>query len=533
MGWYRGVRAVAAAWLATGCGGAGEFQEADLADAESVGEIAQALTVDVVYSDDTASPVHTQVKVCMTTTPQRAQSVNCMVDAGFALVGGGAKVIQAGMGALLLESRPQTDDRTWFARSSDHIWAASHNVVVYAVGLRLDGVNAKRLRNLISDFSFGAPIGSSEYSSAAPPPGRFLSVGLGTPTVTSGRFITKIFPNGNNWWVGNKDHLVAAPTNLSFHARVLGPGIIEGFGAIDLQTRTGPVVSTAGGAQTSSTFVDGGWALVGYGGKAEWPPGSSGRMLDALGLDANDIRRAAASSRDHQNTSGGSTTVVLMEARLAPGSHGLCNPGTKLSPAHDSCVATICATDTYCCNNWWDLQCINEVQTMCGKSCASHRCTTPSYSPGFWNDTFAVRNENNCYNYATNTRTDTRATPGLASGQEYGEATVSNVKRAAINDGLIESTASAACTGGRTKVAMVIKPTSTGFTDPKDHHWYRRDASGTWSHKQGSSPATNLDAAGQPITNPETAARGLYTQFGGYFCVCSDSQQGQGHAEIQ
>ena len=66
-----------------------------------------------------------------------------------------------------------------------------------------------------------------------------------------------------------------------------------------------------------------------------------------------------------------------------------------------------------------------------------------------------------------------------------------------------------------------------------DYHWFRRDSDGTWSHKRGSDPATNLDFSDNVITNPETADRGPYTTFGGYFCTCSSSVEGQGHAEIE
>jgi hypothetical protein len=53
----------------------------------------------------------------------------------------------------------------------------------------------------------------------------------------------------------------------------------------------------------------------------------------------------------------------------------------------------------------------------------------------------------------------------------------------------------------------------------QDFHFYRQDANGMWSHKVSSDPAQNVDASGNPISNPETADRGIYTDFCGYFCV--------------
>jgi hypothetical protein len=56
-----------------------------------------------------------------------------------------------------------------------------------------------------------------------------------------------------------------------------------------------------------------------------------------------------------------------------------------------------------------------------------------------------------------------------------------------------------------------------------DYHWYRLDNNCFWSHKPGSTDARNVDASGNPITNPEAANRDYgtlnYTDFCGYFYV--------------
>lgn len=53
--------------------------------------------------------------------------------------------------------------------------------------------------------------------------------------------------------------------------------------------------------------------------------------------------------------------------------HTLCSAGVALAPACDAadanCVSTICGADPYCCNGWWDDICIGEVSSLCGKSC--------------------------------------------------------------------------------------------------------------------------------------------------------------------
>jgi hypothetical protein len=58
--------------------------------------------------------------------------------------------------------------------------------------------------------------------------------------------------------------------------------------------------------------------------------------------------------------------------------------------------------------------------------------------------------------------------------------------------------------------------------DDRDFHWYRQDDNQMWSHKPGSTKATNLDASGNPILDPRTADRSSgnidYADFCGCFC---------------
>jgi len=149
--------------------------------------------------------------------------------------------------------------------------------------------------------------------------------------------------------------------------------------------------------------------------------------------------------------------------------------------------------------------------------------TTPSYEPYYWNG--GIIGYNNCYNYSNNHRTDTFAQPGRATGRMYAYISADQVSAGAISDGLEPTTKDAVSPVGKTKIALVIWP---GY----DYYWYRRDANGMWTHKPGGTAATNLDNSGRPITDPETANRGGYTIFAGYFFTPSDAAQGQGRATI-
>lgn len=140
-----------------------------------------------------------------------------------------------------------------------------------------------------------------------------------------------------------------------------------------------------------------------------------------------------------------------------------------------------------------------------------------AYNPNFWNNDPNVRSRNNCYNYASNKRTDTFAQPGRGCGKIYTAINCAEVTRAALCDRLHRRYV---CFPDSEKprylVALVIAP-GPGFVD---FHWYRKNSEGFWSHKPGGTAVRNTDNSGKLITNPETCNRGPYTQFCGYFYTC-------------
>lgn len=144
-----------------------------------------------------------------------------------------------------------------------------------------------------------------------------------------------------------------------------------------------------------------------------------------------------------------------------------------------------------------------------------------------WNTDPSITGYNNCYNYASNYRTDTFGQPGLASGAVWNDLSACNVgagkvsaKMGAVADGLVDKpNQDNKCISPGHLVALVIDPGS-------DYHWYRKGSNGKWSHKPGGTPATVLDNSGNPITDPRTADRAGYTDF------CTFMQVIHGHFRI-
>ena len=69
----------------------------------------------------------------------------------------------------------------------------------------------------------------------------------------------------------------------------------------------------------------------------------------------------------------GDSRVALAETLCTTGcdcQHAPCDNGDALVAGCDPCVAAICASDPYCCDNNWDGICVAEVDDICGVICA-------------------------------------------------------------------------------------------------------------------------------------------------------------------
>ncbi|WIA11023.1 hypothetical protein OEZ85_011177 [Tetradesmus obliquus] len=133
----------------------------------------------------------------------------------------------------------------------------------------------------------------------------------------------------------------------------------------------------------------------------------------------------------------------------------------------------------------------------------------------------------NCYCYALDTFKGGWCQPGAASGVplEQNSMTCAQLKKAVLADGAVEVTRQVALNSQPAAghfIAMFLRPQSScNFARCQpDFHFLRKDANGLWSQKGGESPATNRDAQGQLIKDPQAAKlQGQYTQMCGYFRV--------------
>jgi hypothetical protein len=143
---------------------------------------------------------------------------------------------------------------------------------------------------------------------------------------------------------------------------------------------------------------------------------------------------------------------------------------------------------------------------------------TTRYEPSIWNDNGERQFSNFCYNYALNQMSNDCAQPGYGTGHPYvNPPTVAGMRVAAESDGLIwvgdSFPGNAYDCGDGHLVFVMISPGVVG-----GYHWLRLDQlNGRWSGKNSSTAATNLDANGNPISNPLQASFGMTPA--GFYCA--------------
>ncbi len=128
----------------------------------------------------------------------------------------------------------------------------------------------------------------------------------------------------------------------------------------------------------------------------------------------------------------------------------------------------------------------------------------------------------NCYAYALNSPALEKRTPGDihkdrgAWLRQPPHNPPEWVEAALLRDGLVPAT--------RQDIRSRDQHLIAAFAAPYffDFHFYRRDADGTWSHKQGASKPVNLTEQFCTIHNPKKATNEKAYKFIGYYKVPED-----------
>lgn len=145
------------------------------------------------------------------------------------------------------------------------------------------------------------------------------------------------------------------------------------------------------------------------------------------------------------------------------------------------------------------------VKPMVAPTCPIMQITSDT-DFSYWND--STQPFNNCYNFAANNKNNTFAQPGRLHGYTIPSYFCGNVATGVSKDFWVTT-----CGLGPLRnlvIALVVAPGA-------DFHFYRLCANGHWCHKPGTTAARNYDNSFNLITDPQTANRGPYTNFCGFY----------------
>jgi len=171
----------------------------------------------------------------------------------------------------------------------------------------------------------------------------------------------------------------------------------------------------------------------------------------------------------------------------------------------------------------------------------------PKYDPEKWNSDINKTNAHNCYTYFLNLtkkslteacerekcqkKNALKPQPGYHAGFIRNKKhSCTNITRRMMKDNpkMYKTTLKKDCEPHYYMGSLATMPGST-------YHYYRRDNTGYWSHKDGAGPANQKDASGHYILDPKKAARRYpgrlkdgktvdYNDFCGYFCVPTNAK---------
>ena len=183
---------------------------------------------------------------------------------------------------------------------------------------------------------------------------------------------------------------------------------------------------------------------------------------------------------------------------------------------------------------------IDSYEDWLQKAIDTCKANAPIYLKQYWNWQTQLQQSTNCYAYAFDLTKNPltgelfeknvglqlgqlsgqQVTPDVLSGSPEKNQTLINIvssDMSTLGYTFLEAYPGVAIPAGAYMVTLAVFP-GDRMTE-SDYHWYRLNPDGTWSHKPGFNPVTNLDDSGNKITDPFTANRGHYFTFIGYFYI--------------
>jgi hypothetical protein len=274
-------------------------------------ELGRSVSAAVARADfqDASGRVRVRVKTCDPVASHfesvRGKNVAvalCPVDAGWAMVGGGAEIIGEGTpGALLKASLPNPTDSftSWVARSSDTRMpngsqAFPHELRAYVIGLQLVGPNGVPFAPAIiagQDAVNSEDVANPTATSFLGP--EKILIGGGAEVLPNVLAEESLFPDlflvesrrvGNAWRATAKNNQTGDVGSIKAYAIGID-ACPAGFGRCLAFSRTDAASGSAAGYVAATASVTAPWAITSIGGLAEQGGGAGRYFTDLVPLN--------------------------------------------------------------------------------------------------------------------------------------------------------------------------------------------------------------------------------------------------------
>jgi hypothetical protein len=282
-------------------------------------KISKSVITGYTYGTDWSEKVHIIIATAISGEKESNPQVHVTLPDDYVLIGGGAWVFPSGEnpGALLTASYPDHNLLTWHAESKDHVSSFKHQLIGYAIGLKLTDIPRDELRKYVQIWSNTSPIPALYYprTSVSVDSG-YLLIGGGARVNwkeygNQGNLLIASFPSGNLWYAESKDHVAHSPATITAYAIGIIPNI-PNFGQLEIkQVLTYHWSDKRQYDFVTLAFDDESWVISCPGAQTNSDNGQ-GRLI--VGIQPN-ITGTVVGSKDHCNASSGDTFAYAIKIR--------------------------------------------------------------------------------------------------------------------------------------------------------------------------------------------------------------------------
>lgn len=228
-------------------------------------------------------------------------------------IGGGGEAAMLPEGALLTASYPDGDLRAWQVSSKDHMKPNHHQLVAYAIGLKIEGMSRDDLVKEIHISRNESAYAELPEASASLPSGyKLISGGFRVNWSGEGNLGTASFPESEfSWKARSKAHMKSSPASLLVWALGIRETLPVGRVVVSIKSHG----SEPGLVPSATADVQPGFALTGGGAEVHWR-GEGNLLWKLCPVTKTTNQEFTGASKAHMKPDLSSITVYSLGIRI-------------------------------------------------------------------------------------------------------------------------------------------------------------------------------------------------------------------------